>query len=145
MSSAGMIIVDTAPLVAAAFVNDQNYQRCTEVFERMHRDRQHLVIPCYVVAETCYMLAREAGNRVAAEFLRSVNGRKFSQVDLDYQDTLRAAELLDTYADLGLDVADAAIVALAERHGVDTVITLDQRDFRTVRPAHINAFTLLPD
>jgi len=140
-----MIIVDTAPLVAAAIQNDQDHDRCAEVFERMHRERQHLVVPCYVVAETCYMLARDGGNRPAAQFLRSLDGRTFRQIDLDYQDTLRAAELLETYADLGLDAADAAIVALAERHSIDTVITLDHRDFRTVRPSHVDAFTLLPD
>src|SRR5208282_6410420 len=99
--SAGMIIVDTAPLVAAAIQNDQDHDRCAEVFERMHRERQHLVVPCYVVAETCYMLARDGGNRPAAQFLRSLDGRTFRQIDLDYQDTLRAAELLETYADLG--------------------------------------------
>ena len=139
-----MIIVDTAPLVAAAIENDSNHDRCAAVFERLHRERQDLAIPCYVVNETCFMLAREGDNRSAAEFLRSLDGRTFRQIDLDYQDTLRTAELLETYADLRLDAADAAIVALAERHNVDTIVTLDYRDFRTVRPAHIDAFMLLP-
>jgi predicted nucleic acid-binding protein len=100
-----MIIVDTAPLVAAALVNDENHLRCTEVFEQMHRRREDLAVPCHVVLETCYMLAREGGSTAAARFLRSLNGRDFTQLDLDYQDILRAAELLDTYADLRLDAA----------------------------------------
>lgn len=140
-----MVIVDTAPLVAAAFVNDQDHQRCIDVFEQMHRNHEPLVVPCYVAAETCYMLARDGGNTAAAGFLRSLDGRAFRQIDLDYRDIQRTAELLDRYADLGLDAADAAIVALAEHHSIDTVITLDQRDFRVIRPTHINAFTLLPD
>jgi uncharacterized protein len=69
----------------------------------------------------------------------------FQWVNLIDRDIIRAAELMEQYADLSLDAADATVVALAERYGLDTVITLDYRDFRVVRPSHIAAFTLLPD
>ncbi|MGF1665221.1 MAG: hypothetical protein ACFCVC_03000 [Acidimicrobiia bacterium] len=49
-----------------------------------------------------------------------------------------------TYADLNLDVVDAATVAVAEGLELTTIATLDHRDFRTVRPAHIDAFHLIP-
>ena len=139
-----MIIVDTAPLVAAAIANDQDHDRCVEVFNRMHRERQTLVVPCFVVAETCYMIQRSGGNRTVALFMRSLVGGIFQQIDLDDQDTMRAADLIELYEDLQLDAADAAVIALAERHNLDTVITLDYRDFRVVRPIHVAAFTLLP-
>jgi uncharacterized protein len=139
-----MIIVDTAPLVAAAIANDQDHDRCVEVFNRMHRERQTLVVPCFVVAETCYMIQRDGGNRTVAQFMRSLVGGIFQQIDLDDQDTMRAAHLIEQYEDLQLDAADAAVIALAEHHNLDTVITLDYRDFRVVRPSHVAAFTLLP-
>src|SRR5437667_7489536 len=87
-SSARMIIVDTAPLVAAAISNDQDHDRCVEVFNRMHRERQTLVVPCFVVAETCYMIQRSGGNRTVALFMRSLVGGIFQQIDLDDQDTM---------------------------------------------------------
>ncbi len=35
-------------------------------------------------------------------------------------------------------------MALAERLDVTTIATLDHRDFRVVRPAHTDAFELIP-
>ena len=54
------------------------------------------------------------------------------------------AELVETYADLPLGTVDASIVATAERLGEASVATLDRRRFTIVRPAHVEALTLLP-
>ena len=56
----------------------------------------------------------------------------------------RMAELVGQYADLGLGGIDASVVAIAERLGVVKIATLDRRHFSVVRPAHVDAFTLLP-
>ena len=51
-----------------------------------------------------------------------------------------------SYADLDLDLADAAAVVLAAEYRTDVVLTLDRRDFRAVRPLTGHAaFRLLPD
>lgn len=44
-----------------------------------------------------------------------------------------------------LGTTDASIVALAERLQLGEIATLDRRHFSVVRPAHIDAFTLLPE
>jgi len=59
-------------------------------------------------------------------------------------DLVRIAELVARYGDLPLGTVDASIVAAAERLGVAEVATLDRRHFRAVRPAHVEAFELLP-
>jgi hypothetical protein len=35
-------------------------------------------------------------------------------------------------------------MAVAERFGITTVLTLDQRDFRLYRPRHCQVFEILP-
>lgn len=65
-------------------------------------------------------------------------------VDLTRVDYLRCIELIDRYADLGLGLVDASIVAVAERLGHTMIATLNHRDFRVVRPAHCDAFELVP-
>ena len=50
--------------------------------------------------------------------------------------------LVDRYLDLGF--VDASVVAVAERLDIDTVATINHRDFRVVRPEHATAFTLVP-
>jgi uncharacterized protein len=62
-------------------------------------------------------------------------------------DTLRKARAVQArHADLRLDLADAVNVALAEQYETDSVLTLDRRDFRAMRPLTSHkAFRLLPD
>ena len=59
-------------------------------------------------------------------------------------DWLRIAELVARYADLPLGTVDASVVAAAERLAATEVATLDRRHFSVVRPAHVEALTLLP-
>jgi len=54
-------------------------------------------------------------------------------------------KIAERYADTGLGLADASLVALAERLGKIDIATLDERHFRAVRPlAGGKAFRLLP-
>jgi len=53
-------------------------------------------------------------------------------------------QLVRGYADLGLGLVDASVIAIAERLEQDTIATLDRRHFSVVQPAHMPAFTLVP-
>ncbi len=59
-------------------------------------------------------------------------------------DWSRIAELVWRYRDLPLGTTDSSVIATAERLGIREIATLDHRDFRAVRPAHVDAFGLLP-
>ncbi|QGH70750.1 hypothetical protein GCE65_15545 [Pseudactinotalea sp. HY158] len=54
------------------------------------------------------------------------------------------AELVARYRDLPLGTVDASVVATAERLDISEIATVDRRHFTVVRPAHVDAFTLLP-
>jgi len=51
---------------------------------------------------------------------------------------------MEKYRDLPMDLADAALVRVAERESIRRVLTLDQRDFGVYRLARKGRFTLLP-
>jgi predicted nucleic acid-binding protein len=53
-------------------------------------------------------------------------------------------QLVRQYAGFPLGVADASVIAIAERLKVAQVATIDHRHFRAVRPEHCAAFELLP-
>jgi predicted nucleic acid-binding protein len=59
-------------------------------------------------------------------------------------DLRRMAELVERYSDFPLGGTDASIVALAERLGAATIITLDRRHFGSVKPKHVESFKLVP-
>lgn len=62
-------------------------------------------------------------------------------------DIRRARTVIDDYAALHLDLADAVNVILADRYLTESILTLDRKDFRAVRPltAGFEAFRVLPD
>jgi len=58
----------------------------------------------------------------------------------------RARRVQNHYASLQLDLTDAVNVILAETYETAAVLTLNRRDFRTVRPlTDHEGFLLLPD
>jgi predicted nucleic acid-binding protein len=59
-------------------------------------------------------------------------------------DSGRVAELIETYADLGLGGTDASLLVLAERLAVHRIATLDRRHFGVVSPRHTKTFELIP-
>ena len=79
-----------------------------------------------------------------AAFLSSLAAPEIRVEHLDDRDIKRMAELVAQYADLPLGSVDASVIAVAERLGVTTVMTIDRRHFTVVRPSHVDAFTLLP-
>ncbi len=134
------VVVDTGPLVAAAIEDDPDYASCVELF--MGHDL-HLIVPTFVVAEAAYLISKRLGPPAEATFLASM-------ADLDVEpprpeDWSRMASLITTYADFPLGTVDASVIAVAERLGIETIITLDHRHFRSVRPNHVPAFHLLPE
>ena len=106
--------------------------------------RDSLVVPDLVIPEVTYLLAAGARTSVEADFLRSLVSGHLVIEHVDDGDLLRAAELVETYADLGLGTVDAAVVAIAERLTATKIATLDRRHFSVVRPAHVAGFELLP-
>lgn len=68
----------------------------------------------------------------------------FVTVPVEDDDWLRIAQLVSRYRDLPLGTVDASTVAAAERLGIRTIATLDRRRFGVVRPAHADAFELIP-
>ena len=101
-------------------------------------------MPTTVIVESSWFIEDRLGPGAEAKFLRSVTSGELRRQDLTDADWERATSLVEAYADLGLGLVDASVVAIAERLGATTIATLNHRDFRVVRPRHVAAFELLP-
>jgi len=55
------------------------------------------------------------------------------------------SSLLVRYRHLGAQLADAALVYLAEREDIDTVFTLDKRDFTVYRTSRGRRLRIIPE
>ena len=105
-----------------------------------------LIFPTLCLAEVSHLLNRLGSAAVEAEvrLLGDLAAGELLLEPVDPVDLLRIAELVAAYGDLPLGSVDASVVAAAERLRATTVATLDRRHFGVVRPAHIEAFELLP-
>jgi predicted nucleic acid-binding protein len=134
-------LVDAGPLFAYLDADDDDHDECLALLERHPGP---LAVPVLVVAEVAYLAATRLGPEVETRFLGDLASGAFAAVQVEDGDWLRIAELVARYRDLPLGAVDASIVAAAERLGVPTIMTLDRRDFGVVRPAHVDAFMLIP-
>lgn len=133
--------MDSGPLVAAMDVGDPSHAACRQLLER---HRGPLFIPVLVVAEVTYLLERQTGPQIELRFLANLVVGTYEAMGVEEIDWVRIGELVATYQDLRLGTVDASVIALAERLKIKQIATLDRRHFSVVRPAHVEAFELLP-
>lgn len=136
-----MLIVDAGPLYASAAAKDKNHAVCDEL---LNEAPGPLVVPHLIVAEVAYLLATRIGPHAELAFAQSIAAGELTVEPVLDSEWSRIAELMEQYADLPLGMADASLVALAERHDAREIATLDRRHFSVVRPRHVASFTLLP-
>ena len=135
-----MILVDAGPLVALIRANDRNHQRCRETFRDLDRPLA-TVWPAFI--EAMYLLSFSWPAQDALwEFVRRGT---LTLLPLESSDVTRMHELMRKYRDLPMDLADAALVAVAERERSRRIFTLDRKDFSVYRPARIGSFDILPE
>ncbi len=137
-----MLVVDAGPLVAAAAARDRNHARCVELLSNASRP---LVVPALVVTEVAYFLGDRIGAQAERAFANSLRAGELLLEPVTAADWERITELLDEYADLGLGIVDASVVAACERLDQTELATLDRRHYTVVRPRHCAALSLLPE
>ncbi len=103
-----------------------------------------ILIPTAIVSEIDYLLAAKLGVSAELDFLDDILDGAFTLEPFTSTDVRRSRELMNQYSSLDLGLADASVVATAERLGIRRVLTVDERHFRVVRAADGKPFTLLP-
>jgi uncharacterized protein len=73
-----VIVVDSGPLVAAVLGNDDDHRACVDLFAAAHLNREQLVVPSFVIPEVCYLIQREVGAKVEADFVESLAAGDFT-------------------------------------------------------------------
>jgi hypothetical protein len=119
-------LVDTGAIVALFNLDDPHH----EAAARWFRDfRGQLLTTEAVVTETAYVLAASMAHRRAAlAWIARARAAGLLRVEPVF-DHSAVSKILDRYANLPCDYADATLIELAERTGVAAIATIDQRDF----------------
>jgi hypothetical protein len=136
---AGELLLDTGALVSLLDRSQRHHGRCVDFFEEWDGP---VVSSEAVLTETLHLLAR-AGNsaRICLDFIIAGGA---TLVPSTVASLRRARQLIDRYADLPMDYADATLVVLAEDLGTDLVFTTDRKDFGVYRIAGRRQFRIRP-
>jgi predicted nucleic acid-binding protein len=135
------LVVDTSGLLAALAADQRLHAPARRALEEEAGD---LVLSPFVLAELDYLVTRELGTDASLELLSDVARGAYALAGFRDEDVAVAREVIDRYRDLGIGLADASLVVLAEREGTRRILTLDERHFRALRASDGRPFVLLP-
>ena len=132
-----MIIADTGFWLALANRRDHHHAAALRALEGL---REKLVTTWPVLTETCHLLLARLGVQAELAFLRGLRDGSCTVFPIVEAHLPRIEDLMDAYADLPMDLADASLVVLAEQLDDGRILSTDTRDFRTYRWKHRKPF-----
>lgn len=136
---AAELLLDTGALVSLLDRSEASHGLFRTAFEDWSSS---VVTTEAVLTEATHLLDRVPGGVIQCLefFLRG--GAILVPLTLDA--LRRTRDLIERYADLPMDFADASLVVLAEELGTDLVLTTDRRDFGIYRIHDRRPFRILP-
>ncbi|MGH7655259.1 MAG: type II toxin-antitoxin system VapC family toxin [Gemmatimonadaceae bacterium] len=133
------MLLDTGPIVATLDSRDQWHRTSIGAIER-YADR--CITSEAVVTEACYFASRTGrSGAVALDMLLDLG---IPVVSVEHRGLHACARLMDRYASVPMDFADATLVALAEVFTIREVLTLDRRGFAVYRSTRGEPFRVVP-
>ena len=134
------VLLDTGPLVAILSRRDDCHRVCVEQL----RELSPPLLTCWpVLTEAAWLLRKEplAIQRLFQGFETGL----LKLLTLDEPAAPWIATFLHRYRELGAQLADACLVYLAEHENIETVFTLDRRDFSVYRLSGKRPLNILPE
>jgi uncharacterized protein len=122
-----VIVLDTSAILALLDLDDPDHARSAAAFRG---EAPPFVVPAGILGEVGYLIEAKLGTAAVVDFVGDL-ARQTLILDCGDGDFQRVGELIERYRDLRLGLADASVIACAERSGA-RVLTLDFRDFGPV-------------
>jgi predicted nucleic acid-binding protein len=134
------VLVDAGPLVALLDKGDAEHEVCVTTLKEI---RESLITVWPAFTEAMYLLGGSWSGQKA--LWSRLETQALTLAALDERDAPRMRELMEKYRDLPMDLADAALVRVAERESCSEIFTLDRKHFSIYRPGRRRRFSIVPD
>ena len=135
----GRVLIDTGPMVALFSARDRYHDTCVAELRKI---APPLLTSWPVLTEAAWLL-RDDWNGLKS-IMRSLDNGLFVLPEFSAAASPWMENFLHKYRDLGTQLADASLVYLAHRDNLDTIFTLDRRDFTVYRFSRNRHFHILP-
>jgi predicted nucleic acid-binding protein len=114
------ILIDAGPLIAL-FDKDDKYHK--KIISFIKKKKYKFVTTTAILTEVSHML--DFNVQVQIMFLEWVVKEGIILHEIEQQDIARIIELTRKYSDRPMDFADATLVTVAEKTGINTIISID--------------------
>ena len=135
------ILLDPSAVLAAADAADLNHRAAVAWFERVD---EPLLLGALGLGELDLLLQRELGVEATRAVVASLVAGAIRLVPPTTDDLVRAAELMTEAAEHRPRLADALLVATAERLSIRRVASFDRRPLAVFRPRHSRTLDFEP-
>lgn len=135
------LVADSGALYALFDRRDKHHR---SIREAVASEPGAILVPSIILAEVDFLLLTRLGTSAEEKFLEGLLQGSFTLYSLTLEDLAECKRILAQYRDLELGLADASVIATAERTGIHRILTVDHRDFRAVQPRRGPPFELLP-
>lgn len=141
-----IVVADTSGVIASVDRSSPDHAAARRVMDTAGL----LVVAPLVLAEIDHLVggrwSKDTAGAVVDGILAQTRSGRYALAAVT-ADVLADARLVQRrYRDLDLDLTDAVVTVVAREYATDAVLTLDRKDFRTIRPlSGHQAFRLLPD
>lgn len=127
-----MLLTDTGFWLAFFNSKDKFHQKSLAALSLSH---EPLITTWPVITETSYLLVlgKALGMQSQLRFVKALEEGYIQIFDVRPDHLPRIRQLMQKYADLPMDLADASLVLLAEELGHGRILSTDQRDFSAYR------------
>lgn len=129
--------MDTGRIVAILSESDEHHEACVE---QLHKINGRLLTCWPVITEAAWLLRGYPS--AIRKLLSSFPGRPFELASLGEKDLPGIAAVLTRYQSLHLRLADASLLHLANREGIEVMFT--RRDFGALRLTRGRRLHLIP-
>lgn len=136
-----MTLCDTGPLVALIDESDLHHEACVTTLESLGSEDLITTWPCLTEAmHLAFRVGRYSAQARIWEYIAKGLVLLMTPLESEWR---RARELMRKYSDAPMGLADASLVAAAERSGIRRVFTLD-RHFHAYRIHDKESFDIVP-
>lgn len=135
-----MILVDAGPLIALLDRGEADHEICVAALQDLTTP---MVTTWPAFTEAMYLLGGGGGWKAQDSLWKLLDRGDLQIMEMDDAVRKRSRALMDKYRDVPMDLADASLVAVAEKLNLRRVFTLDS-DFRIYRFRGKQLFQVLP-
>ena len=135
-----MILIDAGPLVALADPLDAHHRQCVELATTLLNPQ---ITTWPVLAEAAWIMRRS--QHFFLRLLPSFADGEIAIHQAGSEALTWMVDFMDRYWNMRAQLADASLMYVAEREQIDTVFTLDRRDFSVYRTSKNRALKIVPE